>query len=65
MGCKCWFVDLEIIAQGLTKQGYEKGHYFWSMLLQKEAVAAIVQTKVESLIKNFENIEAVLLIKVI
>ena len=55
MGCKGWFVDLEIIAQGSTKQDYEEGHYFWSMHLQKETATAIVQTKVESLTKNFEN----------
>ena len=35
-------------------QGFEGQHYFWPMLLLKEAFAVIAQTKVESQTKNIE-----------
>ena len=58
-------VDSEVIAPGSAEQGFKERHYFWSMRLHKEAFAAIVQTKVELLSENFENIDPVLLSKLI
>ena len=51
-GYKNWFVDSEILAPESAEQALDRRHYFRSMRLHKEAFAAIVQTKVESLTKN-------------
>ena len=60
MGAKRWFVDLEIIVQGSTEQGFQGRHYFWSMRLHKEAFEATAQTKLKFFIENFESNDAVL-----
>ena len=49
-------VDSEIIAPGSAEQGFKERHYFWSMRLHKEAFAAIVQTKVESLSETLKTL---------
>lgn len=48
-GCKEWFVDSEIIAQGSTGQLSEGRQYSQSVRLHKKAFAAISQAEVESL----------------
>ena len=63
MGYKDWFVDSEIIALRPAEQGFERQYYFRSMRLHTEAFATIVQTKLESVTENFENIDSVLLSK--
>ena len=55
MGNKGWFIDSGIIAQGSTDQCFEGIHYFQPMRLHKQALGAIFQTNVESIIENFEN----------
>ena len=65
MGSKSWFVDLEIIIQGSTEQGFQGGYYFWSMRLHKEAFEATAQTKLRFFIENFESNGAVLFINLI
>ena len=54
MGYKNWFVNSEIIAPESAEQGFQRRYYFLSMRLHKEAFAAIVQRKVESLTKNID-----------
>ena len=55
MGSKGWFVDLGIIAQGSTDQGFEEILNFQPMRLHKEEFRSIVQKYVESITENFEN----------
>ena len=54
MGYKNWFVNSEIIAPKLVERCFQRRYYFRSMRLHKEAFAAIVQRKVESLTKNID-----------
>ena len=55
MGNKGWFIDSGIIAQGSADQCFEAIHYFQYIRLHKQAIGAIFQTNVESIIENFEN----------
>ena len=59
MGCRDWFVDSVINAQGSLDAGFEGIHYFQSICLHKEAFEAIDQTNVESLTENFKVIDDV------
>ena len=54
MGYEDWFVGSDIIAPRSADQGFERRYYFRSMRLHKEAFAAIVQTKAESLAINID-----------
>ena len=56
---KDWIVDTGIIAQGSADQGFEGIHYYQFMRLHKEAFEAIIQSNVEPITENFENIGVV------
>ena len=48
-----------MIGQRISDQGFERIHYFQSMRMHTEGFGATVQTNLESITENLENIGAV------